>query len=127
MSTPPQDSPMMILAQAALERPFPCRGDPLNTAQPASEAAPTEIAPALSGRRCRTRGCVFPARDVTTGLCRLHLLQDHEPKLFQSFQPILRVLLLARYNVTGLELEDYRAQQQIIRAEVREAFLRGVA
>ena len=127
MSTPKQDSPMMILARAALVRPLPCRGDPPDTSQPASEAAPKEIAPALIGGRCRTRGCVFPARDLSTGLCRLHFLQDHEPKLFQSFQPILRVLRLARYDVIDQELANYRARQQRIQAAIREAFLRGVA
>lgn len=127
MLRPQQSLVLKIRPPTAVDDPLPGQSAPLIPMQPVLRAAAPEVTITPAGRRCTTRGCVFPAQDLVTGLCRIHLLQDDEPELFQSCQPILRVLLLARYNVIGLELEDYRAQQQLVRAEVRKAFLRGVA
>ena len=124
----PQESLVLkIRPPTAVDDPLPGKGARIIPMQPVLGAAAREVTSAAAGRRCATRGCVFPAQDPVTGLCRIHFLQNDEPELFQSCQPILRVLLLARYNVISLELEDYRAQQQLIQAEVRKAFLRGVA
>jgi hypothetical protein len=127
MFRPQQALVLKIRPPTATDDPLSGRSDPLRRAQPATIAAARDVATAPAGRRCATRGCVFPALELSAGLCRIHLLQSEEPELFQSCQPILRVLLLARYNVTGLELADYRAQQHLVQAAVREAFLRGVA
>ena len=79
--------------------------------------------------RCTTRGCVFPASDLQTGRCHSHDLQESEPALFESLQPILHVLAQAKFALASqdCELEDERRLQRRLKAALRRAFLEGGA
>lgn len=53
------------------------------------------------GPRCRIKGCVFPESELAEGRCHFHDLEDREPALFESVQPILQVLSQAKFDLAG--------------------------
>ena len=53
------------------------------------------------GPRCRVKGCVFPESELAEGRCHFHDLEDKEPALFESVQPILQVLSQAKFGLAG--------------------------
>jgi hypothetical protein len=75
------------------------RGANLEGLPPPRPPTPIVAAALLLNPRCKIRGCVFPASDLATGMCHSHDLQEIEPELFQSFQPVLYVLQQGRYGI----------------------------
>jgi len=53
------------------------------------------------GPRCKIKGCVFPQSELAEGRCHFHDLEDREPALFESAQPILQVLSQAKFGLAG--------------------------
>ncbi len=73
---------------------------------PPRPPTPVVAATLLFSPRCKMKGCVFPASDLATGMCHSHDLQEIEPELFQSFQPILYVLQQAKYGIPDQPFES---------------------
>ncbi|HEV2351031.1 MAG TPA: hypothetical protein VG028_14415 [Terriglobia bacterium] len=90
---------------------------------PPPPGLPAGLAP---GARCKVKGCIYPATQAEAGMCLCHFHQEEEPRFFQSRQPSLRMLEIARYGLTT-EDEDNRLRRKRQAMELRQAFLKGMA
>ena len=77
--------------------------------------------------RCLIKGCVFPASEQATGMCRSHDLQESEPALFESLQPIRHVLEQARYGIAARSFDSDRERDRRLQASLRKVFQEGGA
>jgi hypothetical protein len=95
-------------------------------AHPSGPPPPSLALAILLGARCKVKGCIYPATEVEAGMCLCHFHMELEPKFFQSRQPSLRMLEIAKYGMTT-EWEDDRIRQRRQALELRRAFLKGMA
>ena len=95
-------------------------------AHPSGPPPPSLALADLLGACCKVKGCIYPATEVETGMCLCHSLQEEEPQFFQSRQPSLRMLEIAKYGLTT-EDEDTRIRQRRQSVAFRAAFLKGMA
>ena len=77
----------------------------------------------FSNRRCREKGCVFPAARSESGRCLQHDRQYSEPALFHSQQPSMLLLDQAKFGLPDSEPDDSRARDRRRFAVLREANL----
>ena len=121
MIFPPKQIPITIAkspSPPSADFPFPVVGNlhqmPRGTLKagnleglpPPRPPTPILAASLLLNPRCKIKACVFPASDLAAGMCHFHDLQEIEPELFQSFQPILYVLQQAKYGEPGQPVDD---------------------
>lgn len=78
-------------------------------------------------RRCRARGCVFPAEENAQGLCFYHERLEREPQHFRSHQPTLLVLRQGLLIPDDGEADQRRARDRQRLAAQRKAFQQGLA
>ena len=60
---------------------------------------PPHVTTFLVGPRCKIKACVFPESELAEGRCHFHDLEEREPALFESVQPILQVLAQAKFGL----------------------------
>lgn len=106
-------------------RPRPLDGNATG-AHPSGPPPPSLALANLLGARCKVKGCIYPATEVEAGMCLCHFYQEEEPQFFQSRQPSLRMLEIAKYGLTT-EDEDTRIRLRHESVALRAAFLKGMA
>jgi hypothetical protein len=94
--------------------------------QPRPPTDETSVHPFFS-LRCKMKGCVFPASEPESGLCHCHNLQETEPRLFESLQPIFHVMEQAKFGSADSDFDDVHLRERRLRASLRKAFLEGGA
>jgi len=105
------------------------RPSPASLAAGAELSLLTDSPSGESTRRCKERGCVFPATQPGGGRCRQHDRQHREPDLFGSQQPSL--LLLDRAKFGWLDSDparsESRAEDRRHMARLWQAFQEGAS
>ncbi len=86
---------------------------------------PQTSAALMSSRRCKEKGCVFPAASADNDTCLQHNRQHQEPSLFRSRQPSTLLLDHAKFGVLDSEPDNSRANDRRRLAKIREHFLGG--